>query len=165
MNRGVAGVVFHVYDKNHLDKIPHRYTVESGKSLEDTWQLDRPTYDFEVFGPNGFFRRFYGGAENQEVEVSTHADKAGGVIEITLFNPSSQTIELVLQPNAYAYESEVITLKPFQKREAKIGLAGSGYWYDFSVSDNNRADFEYRLAGRIETGKSGISDPAMAMDL
>ena len=32
-NSGKQGVVFHVYDKLHLDRIPRRYTVEAGKSL------------------------------------------------------------------------------------------------------------------------------------
>ncbi|RZL89201.1 MAG: DUF756 domain-containing protein, partial [Variovorax sp.] len=41
-------------------------------------------------------------------------------------------------------------------------LKKSGDWYDFTVTSEN---FERRFAGRVETGKPGVSDPAMAMHL
>lgn len=164
-NMGLAGAVFHVYDKNHLEQIPKRYTVEAGKKLNDVWSIDNSIYDVEVFGPNGFFRRYFGSIQNKEVEVAVHYEKVSGAIKIEIGNSSSEAMELVIQPNVYAYETEVVTLKPFQKREVTLELKASGYWYDLSILDNSNAKFEYRLAGRIETGKSGISDPAMAINL
>ena len=41
-------------------------------------------------------------------------------------------------------------------------LAGSGRWYDFTVTADN---LERRFAGRVETGKPSVSDPAMALHL
>jgi hypothetical protein len=41
-------------------------------------------------------------------------------------------------------------------------LEDSGHWYDFTVSGDN---FERRFSGRVETGKPGVSDPAMALHL
>jgi phospholipase C len=61
-NTGQAGAVFHVYDKLNLERIPRRYTVESGKDLMDEWLLvgDDARYDLWVYGPNGFVREFRG---------------------------------------------------------------------------------------------------------
>jgi phospholipase C len=44
------------------------------------------------------------------------------------------------------------------KREFET--SGSGAWYDITVSAEG---FERRLAGRIETGRDSISDPAMGV--
>ncbi len=39
-------------------------------------------------------------------------------------------------------------------------LAASHHWYDLTVSNNDDASFQRRLAGHVETGKPSISDPA-----
>ena len=39
-----------------------------------------------------------------------------------------------------------------------LDVAGSGNWYDLTIKADN---FLRRFAGRIETGKHGVSDPAM----
>jgi phospholipase C len=51
-NTGTQGVVFHVYDKMHLDRIPRRYTVEAGKTLTDIWDVsaDKGKHDLWVYG-------------------------------------------------------------------------------------------------------------------
>ncbi|MBO9643345.1 MAG: DUF756 domain-containing protein [Pseudacidovorax sp.] len=41
-------------------------------------------------------------------------------------------------------------------------LDGSGRWYDFTVAV---AGMERRFAGRVDTGKPSVSDPAMALHL
>jgi phospholipase C len=41
-------------------------------------------------------------------------------------------------------------------------LAGIGNWYDFTAT---AAGFTRRFAGRVETGRPSISDPAMASGL
>jgi phospholipase C len=43
-----------------------------------------------------------------------------------------------------------------------LPLAASHAWYDFSVAVDGATDFARRFAGRVETGKAGSSDPAMA---
>jgi phospholipase C len=35
-------------------------------------------------------------------------------------------------------------------------------WYDLSVSSDSNAAFMRRLAGRVESGKPSVSDPATA---
>lgn len=40
-------------------------------------------------------------------------------------------------------------------------LGDSGNWYDFVVRCSAAPAFQRRFAGRIETGKDSVSDPAM----
>src|SRR5499426_460295 len=59
-NTGKAGACFQVRS-GALG--PWSYTVESGKSLADTWNAQRAggdNYDLSAFGPNGFLRGFRG---------------------------------------------------------------------------------------------------------
>jgi len=58
-NTGTAAAVFHVYDKLNLDRLPNRYMVEPGKTLDDAWNAIADNvgfYDLWVLGPNGFNR-------------------------------------------------------------------------------------------------------------
>jgi phospholipase C len=126
-NEGQAGAVFHVYDRRHLDRIPRRYTVEAGKSLDDQWPAV-PAYDLAVFGPNGFLRELKGRAG---VDVAVRLE----------FLPQRVALQVV--------------------REGKtklVSLAASQGWYDFTERGES---FEWRFAGRMETGRPGISDPAL----
>ena len=42
-----------------------------------------------------------------------------------------------------------------------MALGQSYWWYDFSVTIAGAEGFLRRFAGRVETGKSGFSDPVM----
>jgi phospholipase C len=48
-------------------------------------------------------------------------------------------------------------------KQVVLSVLATGCWYDFEVSSG--ALFSQRFAGRMETGKNGISDPSMAVDL
>ncbi len=60
-NTGYQGAHFYVYSTNRTDG-PWRYTVEAGKSLNESFDLTTTNgvYAFKVFGPNGFVRKFAG---------------------------------------------------------------------------------------------------------
>jgi phospholipase C len=47
-------------------------------------------------------------------------------------------------------------------RSIVLHLESSHQWYDFGVTIEGASQFLRRYAGRVETGKSGFSDPAMA---
>ncbi|MCE6993032.1 phosphocholine-specific phospholipase C [Dyadobacter sp. CY323] len=166
-NAGKAGVVFHVYDLKHLEKIPKRYTVEANKSLTDEWDLsaDAGTYDLEVYGPNGYFRHFSGDSNKPEPEISVKYDSKKGAVILTV-QSGSKFSDITVVSNAYDYkgpwDAKVTANASFQKT---WGLADSGNWYDFSVSSKDGGSFLRRFAGRVETGKPGITDPAMALDI
>jgi phospholipase C len=42
-------------------------------------------------------------------------------------------------------------------------LDDSGRWYDFAVRCDSDPAFFRRFAGRVETGKHAVSDPAMGL--
>ena len=64
INEGSAAAVFHVYDRQHLDRIPYRYTVEAGKQLAAEWLADSDgQFDLLVLSTNGFVRSFSGRPE------------------------------------------------------------------------------------------------------
>ncbi|WAC14018.1 phosphocholine-specific phospholipase C [Dyadobacter pollutisoli] len=163
-NIGTAGAVFHVYDLKHLDRIPRRYTVEAGKQLADEWDLskDNGDYDLEVYGPNGYFRKFSGNRKNQEPEISVGYDHKKGMLMLELQNPGKVSVQVTIHSNVYDHGGPwTFQLTSRGKAKKEWPLATSGNWYDFSVKTSEENGFMRRVAGRVETGKPGISDPAV----
>ncbi|VTU18121.1 phosphocholine-specific phospholipase C [Variovorax sp. RA8] len=170
-NTGKQGAVFHVYDKLHLDRIPRRYTVEAGKTLSDTWNAgasDSGKYELWVYGPNGFVRTFEGdalfhdtAAFQPEVQVGYQAHS--GHLYLRVRNNGKQRGRVTITANAYNKHGPwTMDIKPGDIETQHWNLQTSGDWYDFTVSAEN---FERRFAGRVESGRPGVSDPAMAMHL
>lgn len=167
-NSGSAGAVFQVYDLKHLDRIPRRYTVEAGKSLADDWDLgtDGGQYTLEVFGPNGYFWSFSGNAKEPEPEITVAYDHKKGGISIELYNSGTLPMAVNVISNAYEHGgpwSLELSAKATVKKQWP--LAKSGNWYDLSVKMKQENGYLRRVAGRVETGKHSISDPAMAMNI
>ncbi|MGO4280895.1 MULTISPECIES: phosphocholine-specific phospholipase C [unclassified Cupriavidus] len=169
-NTGTAGTVFHVYDKLHLDAIPRRYVVEAGKSLDGLWNVaaDNGKYDLWVLGPNGYHREFVGDLNEQSAAGGTEIQVCyepcdPPVLQVKLYNRSDKACTFSASAKAYRTDG------PWgQKVEAgKVGeltwtLGDSGNWYDFEISCDLAPSLRRRIAGRIETGKDTVSDPAMA---
>jgi phospholipase C len=165
-NKGKKGAVYHVYDMNDLERIPRRYTVEAGKQLSDEWDLKDKSqqYHLEVFGPNGYFQSFKGSAVGEEPLVRIEYDHKVGGLSIYCENRGKETIQLEVKDNAYGYgPSEELSIPPQKSRKKFQQLTKSGNWYDYSMTTSS--GMEYRFAGRVETAKHGITDPAMAQHL
>jgi phospholipase C len=163
-NTGSAGAVFHVYDLKHLDRIPKRYTVEASKRLSDEWDLssDDGVYNLEVYGPNGYFRRFAGNRKNTEPEIAAGYDHKKGILRLELQNPAKTPMQVTITSNAYDYDGPwQVQLPAHGQVKKEWSLANSGNWYDFSLSISGDNGFVRRIAGRLETGKNSISDPAV----
>ncbi|MEI2415146.1 phospholipase C, phosphocholine-specific [Orrella sp. JC864] len=165
-NTGTAGAVFHVYDRKHLDLIPRRYTVEPGKQLQDVWdaRADGGDYDLWVYSTNGFVRTFSGNTHDDprcELQVCYDPDNATVYAKVSNHGETAARVELA--PNAYRQDGPwTLDIAPGQVAEQHWALADSGNWYDFSL----RAEgLSRRFAGRLENGKDGVSDPAMATTL
>jgi phospholipase C len=164
-NTGTQGVVYHVYDKLHLDRIPRRYTVEADKSLADVWDLtaDQGRYDLWVYGPAGFVRVFTdatGRSIKPECKVDYDADS--GDVLVTLVNPGMDACSLSIKDEAYGNGGPwQIAVGPGKQVEQRLSLRKSANWYDFSVTEASENSYLRRFAGRVETGKDGLSDPAM----
>lgn len=165
-----VGALFHVYDRLHLDLIPRRYLVEANKSLTGSWTLpvgDNGKYHLWVLGPNGYHREFIGDlnemtdAVNSEIQVC-YQPCADSSVSVKLHNAGTQACTFTVVANAYHTDGPwTITVQPNSVGELSWPVAASGNWYDFSVSTSASPAFKRRFAGRIETGKDSVSDPAM----
>ena len=53
------------------------------------------------------------------------------------------------------------TLGPRTELTVRIPVAANGYWYDISATVSGQTDYLRRFAGRVETGRHTVSDPAL----
>ncbi|GAB6850529.1 phosphocholine-specific phospholipase C [Paraburkholderia kururiensis] len=166
-NTGTAGAVFHVYDRLHLDRAPRRYTVEAGKQISDAWKAvadDAGNYDLWVLAPNGFLREFRGNvakaASGPAAEIRVCYDPANDAVYLTIMNVGNATSQVTVASNAYRTDGPWTYAVPAGMQvEPYWTLAASSGWYDFTLTAEN--GLARRYAGRVETGKDSITDPAM----
>ncbi|AVS70037.1 phospholipase C, phosphocholine-specific [Paracidovorax avenae] len=172
-NTGTAAAVFHVYDRLHLDRAPRRYMVEAGKQLHDHWSAgaDGGAYDLWVLGPNGFHRSFAGNlaalrgaVPHPEADVCYDIANGNAHLVLMIMNQGSASAALQVKSNAYRGDGPwTTTVAPGQSQELQWDLSGSAHWYDFTLTCDALPGFARRFAGRVETGRDGLSDPAMGL--
>jgi phospholipase C len=170
-NTGTQAAVFHVYDRLHLDRIPQRYVVEAGKQLDDTWNAwsdNGGAYDLWVLGPNGYHRAFVGDLSVERdatvpvPEVRVCYDVANGNVYLTLMNRGAGTATFNVRAKAYRNDGPWnASVSAAATQDIHWDLSDSSAWYDFVVTCPSQPTWSRRFAGRVETGKHGISDPAM----
>ena len=168
INTGRQAAVFHVYDRKNLAVIPRRYAVESGKSLSDVWTpAVGGAYDLWVLGPNGYHRHFTGSAlravaaGQPRPDVQVRCDAVTGELVLRLMNTGAAPCSVNLSANAYAALRQQHTLAPRSELVVRIPVKGNDYWYDFSATVSGQPDYVRRFAGRVETGRHTVSDPAL----
>jgi phospholipase C len=161
-NRGTAAAVFHVYDLTDLAPPPRRYTVEAGKTLDGAWPVAAGGYDLWVLGPNGFHRHFQGLGAG--LATAATYDRTGARLTLILSNTTSARLQATVTPNTYtpALKPWRVSLAPGASASRSWALARTGGWYDLSVALPAQPGWLRRYAGRLETGRDSISDPAMA---
>ncbi|WP_454902745.1 phosphocholine-specific phospholipase C [Variovorax gossypii] len=172
-NTGKAAAVFHVYDKLNLGLLPRRYMVEAGKTLDDTWNPvadNSGFYDLWVLGPNGYHRHFKGNLNTLRAgdvavpEVRVCYDIANGNVYLKMLNGGKNACKFTIRAKAYRDDGPwTATVSGGTVAEQHWDLSGSGCWYDFVVTCDADASYYRRFAGRVETGKHSVSDPAMGM--
>ncbi|MBX3622211.1 MAG: phospholipase C, phosphocholine-specific [Rhizobacter sp.] len=172
-NSGEAGAVFHVYDNRHLDRLPRRYMVEAGRRLDDDWAAmadDGGPYDLWVLGPNGFHRHFKGDlnrlrardAAEPEIRVGYHPRR--GDVHLQLRNEGERDCVFTIRPMAYRHDpARLVRVKGGHEPHLHWDVDASGHWYDFAVTCDTDPAYFRRFAGRVETGRHSVSDPAMGM--
>jgi phospholipase C len=169
-----AGAPFTVYTYGAAFST-RNYTVAAGDQLTDHFPLDgsgNGDYDLRVYGPNGFFRSFTGGKNDPPVitalayELGRDQKPTGRVLVNLVNTDTSRSYTIHIKDNAYKGPGHTKILGPGGSAGSKTTIAvdpgiGRG-WYDFSVLAEGSGRFGRRYAGRVETGREGISDPAMA---
>lgn len=183
--KDAAGAPFHIYapDKYRTNKDvafetlkAWSYTVVAGDTLGDFWPLqnfEHDRYHLCVYGPNGFFRRYQGNANDPQATIqceyqrtSLQGKQLTGNIELRLRNLDLQRkLKVIISDNAYKSKIPTKTLDIANHKGSLqsviLDLTSSFGWYDFSVKVEGFENFEQRFAGRVETGKTSFSDPLM----
>jgi phospholipase C len=145
------------------------YVVRPGDTLVEGIALSRFTssrYDIAVHGPNGFYRHFLGSKQARSIRVACGYERDASRpsafrIALTVQNLSESSKEVVVQGRSYDKDRRLVKLSAGERKTIFLDIARHHHWYDFSVS-SGKDDFQWRYAGRVETGKAGVTDPAMA---
>jgi phospholipase C len=146
--------VFHLYNRLNLAAAPHRYTVAAGKSHVFTWPAIEAGHDLWLIGPDGFHAHFINRQLDSVVTASLVADKSG--VGLKLENPGAQPVSATLEDTAYGAAPAKVELAAGAIQTLPLALEASHNWYDLKVSWSLGS---VRLAGYVETGKDGLSDP------
>ena len=165
VNRGSAGVVLHVYDLlAPPGQPPRRYTVGAGQALQDDWPqaAEGPlAHHLQVHGSNGFYRAYRTGSASKSAPgnwptVSSGAGP-GEQLRLLIGNPSSQTQPLRLR-QAYGQAPAAPLACPPGSSQVDHDPAPQRQWYDLEITHADDPHYLRRLAGRLETGRDGVSD-------
>ena len=166
INEGNATAVFQVRSRTTADA-PRGYTVEPGHALKGQWDLlsaGASSYDLSVSGPNGFLRRYQGGAAKNAVRVETsvvYTPVPGDEgVTVTFSNAGKATVALTLV-DRYSGQSQTLSLAAGAMQSVSWSLHRTFGWYDIVVTAAGDSSFQTRLAGHVETGKPSVSDPMM----
>ncbi|MER5640590.1 phospholipase C, phosphocholine-specific [Kitasatospora sp. NPDC002227] len=156
-----AGAQFLVTSANRTDG-PWTYTAEAGKAIADTWntKYSKGVTDLTVHGPNGFLRRFRNPGTTAGPEVTARHNATTGNLDLTVTNSGSTGAVLTLT-NAYGGAPQSLTAKPGATLTYTVDLSTCRHWYDVTITSSATADFVRRLAGHVETGAPGLTDPGI----
>jgi len=156
---GGATGVFQVRSADGAQE-PRSYTVEPGRQLTDAWDA-ASGYDLSVHGPNGFFRRFRGGAGGGQASLGVRARYSLPLeFSLEIENRGSEPVEVTVS-DRYSSRSTDLSVKPGDPITERWSLGRTRGWYDLVVTVQDDPDLEYRYAGHLENGKASISDPGM----
>lgn len=167
VNNGSVGAWFHVRTAN--DSVaggatgPWGYTVEPGKSLSDTWTAPAATgaYDLSVHAHNGFFRHYAGGAGAGSARIVVRLiERANGSLSVLASNLGSVTT-ICTVTDRYTGASSHQSVEPGANFRSDWHLEATYRWYDLVVTASTDASFVCQLAGYVETGAHGVSDPLL----
>jgi len=123
-------------------------------------------YDLWVLGPNGFHRHFTGDASAREQgaapEIAVAYDNVRGNVRAVLRNAGHKPVAFSVTANAYSEPGPwLVKVGPNAEETCYWPLHRSGHWYDFTAAVVELPGFTRRFAGRVETGRASISDPAL----
>jgi phospholipase C len=161
-----AGAPFQVYSIGKEFNVRH-YAVAPGDRLIDSLPIDQfenGAYHFAVYGPNGFFREFSGTIRDAALDVRCEypinkKQQYTGNVEIILTNRSSKSLPVEISDKSYGQPAQTKTIGVGKSVSVIADLAKSQNWYDLVVNIAGNDTFKYQFAGRVETGKMGVTDP------
>ncbi|MER7763554.1 phospholipase C, phosphocholine-specific [Streptomyces sp. NPDC097619] len=155
------GAQFLVTSANRTDA-PWTYTTEAGKSIKDTWNTtySNGVTDLTVHGPNGFVRRFRSPGKTAGPEVTARHNAATGNLDLTLTNAGGADAQLTVT-QTYGGAAQTLTVRKGATVTHSVDLRSARNWYDVTVTRSGDSVFLRRLAGKVETGAAGLTDPGI----
>jgi len=153
-----AGAPFTVYELDHI----RSYALVAGDELSDNFAIGNEGYDIRVNGPNGFYRHFRGShAPDFSVQLGYETDQGQptGNLSVTLKNGSNTPLKARIKDNAYGVPLRTHPLKAGATETIVLKLTSSHNWYDLTVTTDTEPSISWSYAGKVETGKTGFTDP------
>ncbi|MGO9586868.1 MAG: phosphocholine-specific phospholipase C [Limisphaerales bacterium] len=157
-NAGSVFVHFAIYANANRTDGPWQFDVAPYSRVNDSLAVANNNgfpYDFSVYGPNGFLRRFAGslGLDCNKLEVTSSIDTNAGTITLTLQNSTAASVNFTIT-DGYGLSG------PWTNKVSPGGLgtnvffalANNGGWYDLAVTADGDPQFLRQLGGHIETG-------------
>lgn len=147
------GIPLLIYDRTQFDgdHLNFSYALYSKQTLSH--RIDTDSYDYEVFGPNGFYRHFKG-EKHIQLEVSLNNNISKNEVEL-IFRKSTKESVTVMLEDLYENIRKKISLHQTEEKIV-LPLTKNKGWYDLKL---NSGENTWQFSGRIETGKTSISDP------
>jgi phospholipase C len=87
-------------------------------------------------------------------------DGGSGRVELTFTNSGRGAVRFTVR-NAYDGRAQTYTVRAGHRETHPVDLGRSERWYDLTVRGDHDAAFLRRFAGHVETGRPGVSDPAV----
>ncbi|HDR9881385.1 TPA: phospholipase C, phosphocholine-specific [Burkholderia cenocepacia] len=150
---------------------PRHYTIGAGTGarLTDSLPVNADgSYDYSIYGPNGFLQVFRGNigvsaSEGSPAEVSLCYDVMNAHVQITLDNSAGSGVTTFqLFDNAYGMNSAQSVSVPAGTTQS-ITWYGDAGWYDASIRDANDSTFLRRIAGCVQAQMGALlTDSAIA---
>jgi phospholipase C len=155
-NTGSVGVSFAVYANALLAAAPTPVTVLPSASGSYAWNaaLTSGSYNFSVYGPDGFLTTFAGAVvpasqtTGQIPAVSAALDAATATVTLTLANEGSTAITYTLTPNEYEGTTQAVTVNGGGSSTVSWPTDPYGY-YDVIITANTPDGYTRRYAGRL----------------
>ncbi|SEM21312.1 phospholipase C [Chryseobacterium taichungense] len=143
-----------IYDRTKFETDDFYFSYALYSEQELSHPINSEIYDYEVFGPNGFYRHFKG-SNTPELEISLNNIPAKNKVEIIVKKDKKSITGKITLENLYEKKKTEISLTPIQEKII-VDLNKTKGWYDLKIESDNNI---WHFAGRLENGKSSISDP------
>lgn len=148
------------------------YSVKAGDNISAEFPLENfenNKYHLCIYGPNGFFREFIGDENDPgiligfeyEIKKGKNQNLVGNVL-LSFTNNDGGAYTIFVEDKSYKNPTRIISLNQQQQVTEPFNLENSFNWYDLSIKIKGNDVFEKRFAGRVETGESSKTDPAMS---
>jgi phospholipase C len=162
-NRGPVGIAYHVRQAGLGAAGPWTFTIAPDHKTSQVWTLGAAaTYDFSVYGPNGWYRHFQGTLAPHTANLIVEPDEASydEALSLTIHNRGDSDVEVSIS-NIYSNAKHTESIRAGNSSTTRFELADSHNWYDLIVSVSGGAGFHQRLAGHLENGRDSYTDPKM----